>query len=205
MRFHPFSLTSMLANSMWERLVQNSHPTARGFPDPPCHWPALYQIEHLPPYLFRCRWHNANGHSCLPMAGVRNASGCDNLITFDLMTVDSFHPADILYLSLSSREVLCRQSSWQRWSFQQFKCSHSLMLEEWPGCFDKLFSVRNVSCGCHLLVLSARFILCSKYILASLPPVLNIMHLGHFVWFCVHLLSLHFWVVFCICQIQCWF
>jgi hypothetical protein len=35
------------------------------------------------------------------------------------------------------------------------------MLKEWPGCFNDLFGVQNVSHGGHLLVLSARFLLYS--------------------------------------------
>jgi len=52
-----------------------------------------------------------------PLFGVRNAFRCTSLITFDWMTVDSSDSADILYVGSSSREVLCRQSWWQRRSY----------------------------------------------------------------------------------------
>jgi len=84
---------------------------------------------------------------------------CAILITFDRMTVDSSDAAGIQYSSLSSREVLCRQTWWQRRSFWQCKCSHTIMLKEWQACFDGLFCVRNGSYGIHLLLLSMWFLL----------------------------------------------
>jgi len=96
-----------------------------------------------------------------PIFSVRNAFWCTILGTLDWMTVDSPNMADIQFLSSSSREVLCRQSWWQRWSFWQFKCSHTIMLEEWIGCLDDLFRVWNVSYGGHLLVLSVWILLCN--------------------------------------------
>jgi len=68
------------------------------------------------------------------------------------MVVDSVDSADILNFSFSYRVVLCRQSWWQRWSFRQFKCSHTILSKELPGCFDDLFSIWNVSYSWHLLV-----------------------------------------------------
>jgi len=97
-----------------------------------------------------------------PIIGIRNADRCAIIVGFDWMMVDSPDSADIYDLSSSSREVLCRQSWWQRWSFWQFKCSGTIMLKEWPGCFDDLFCVRNLSHGGYLLVLSARFLLGSS-------------------------------------------
>jgi len=94
--------------------------------------------------------------------GVRNAFRYAILITFDWMTVDTSDSVDIQYSSSSSREVHCRQSWWQRRSFWQFKCNHTIMLKEWLGCVDNIFRVRNVSYGGHLLVMSARFLLGSK-------------------------------------------
>jgi len=81
------------------------------------------------------------------------SDGPEPLLTLDV--------ANVQYLCSSSREVLCRQSWWQRWSFWQFKCSRTIMLEVWPGCFDNLFGIGNVSNCCHLLGSSARFILWS--------------------------------------------
>ena len=92
---------------------------------------------------------------------VKNAFKCAIFVAFHRINVESSDSADNSYLSLSPREVPCRQSWWQRWSFRQFKCSCTIMLKEWPGCFDDLFRVRNVSYSCHLLGLMARFILCS--------------------------------------------
>jgi len=55
--------------------------------------------------------------------GVRNTSRYSSLITGGWMAVNFCDSADNKYLSLSSREVLCPHSWWQRWSFRQFKCS----------------------------------------------------------------------------------
>jgi len=44
------------------------------------------------------------------------------------------------------------------------------MLNVWPGCFANRFSIRNVSNGCHLLVLGVRFFMCSTSDLAATPP-----------------------------------
>ena len=95
-----------------------------------------------------------------PIFGVWNGFRCTTLITFGWMTVDCFHLADIQYLGSSSREVLCRQSWWHRWSFWQFECSRTIMLTVWPGCFDDLFDIWNASYCCYLVVLSVRFLLC---------------------------------------------
>jgi len=91
--------------------------------------------------------------------GVRNVFTWTVLVIFDWMMVDSPDSADIQDLSSPSREVLCRQSWWQRWSFWQFECSRTMMLKDWPGCINDLFRVRKVSYTGHLLVLSARFLL----------------------------------------------
>jgi len=96
-----------------------------------------------------------------PILSVRNAFRCAILITFDWIMVDSPDSADIYDLSSSSREVLCRQSWWQRWSFWQLNCSCAIMLEEWPGCLDDLLRIWNVLYGGHLPVLSTKFLLCS--------------------------------------------
>jgi len=58
-----------------------------------------------------------------PMSGVWNTFRCAILTALDWMTVHSCHLPDIQYFSLSSRQIICRQSWWQRWSFWQFKCS----------------------------------------------------------------------------------
>jgi len=91
--------------------------------------------------------------------GVQNVFRCAILNTLDWVTVDSGDSADVQYCILSSREVLCRQCLWQRWSFWQFKCSRTIMLKVRLWGFDDLFSVQNVSYGGHLLVLGARFLL----------------------------------------------
>jgi len=94
-----------------------------------------------------------------PIFDVRNAFRCVIIVAFDWTTVDPSNGPDIYHSSSSSRVVICRASWWQRWSFWQFKCSHTMRLKEWPECFDDLFCVRNVSSGCHMLVFSARFLL----------------------------------------------
>jgi len=95
-----------------------------------------------------------------PIFGVRNAFRCNILITFSWKAVNSSDSADIYYLSSSSREVHCIKCWWHRWSLWRCKCSCTMVLHIWPGSFDDLFSIWNVSHGCHLCVLSTRFILC---------------------------------------------
>ena len=46
--FQPVSLTSVLAEPIWEHLAWLSHPAALGIPDPRCHCYALYRIPRLP-------------------------------------------------------------------------------------------------------------------------------------------------------------
>jgi len=96
-----------------------------------------------------------------PIFSVQNAFGCTVIMTVNWMTVDSPYSANIQHLCLSSSKFLCRQSWWQWWSFRQFKCSCTLMLKEWPGCFDAVFCIWNVSYGCNLFVSSGWFLLCS--------------------------------------------
>jgi len=94
-----------------------------------------------------------------PMFGVWNAFRGGILINFDWMTVDSSDWAGIQYLSLSSREVLYRQSGLERRYFWQCKCSRTIMLKEWPGCVHNLFLDRNVSYRGYQLALCTRFLL----------------------------------------------
>jgi len=78
------------------------------------------------------------------------------------------------------------------------------MLKEWRGCFDDLFSVRNVSYGSHLLVFRARFLLGSTQVLAALPHLQKVVNVGHSVQFPCLRLFLHFLVLFCVSGIQFW-
>jgi len=84
------------------------------------------------------------------------------LITFGRMAVDLFDSVHIEYLSLSSREVFCRQCWWHKRFFRQFKCSSTIMWKEWPGCFNDFFGIWNVSYSCNLCMLCAEFLLCSS-------------------------------------------
>ena len=126
------------------------------------------------------------------------------LVAFHLMMVDSPDSADIQDLSSFSKEVVCRQSWWQRWSFWQFECSRTIMLKKWPGCYDDLFRVWNVSYSGHLLDMRAGFGLGSMLVLAALPHLQKVVNLGHCVQFPFLSLCLHFWVVFCVHGIQFW-
>jgi hypothetical protein len=66
--------------------------------------------------LFGVTWNIQVAIQVKPIC-VRNAFRCATVITFDWRTVDSSDSANIYHLSLSSREVFCRQSCWQRRSF----------------------------------------------------------------------------------------
>ena len=50
-------------------------------------------------------------------------------------------------------------SSLQRRCFWQFKCSYTIVLKEWPECFDDPFCILNILNGGHLVVLSTKFLL----------------------------------------------
>jgi len=78
------------------------------------------------------------------------------------------------------------------------------MLKEWPGCFDDLFRIPNVSYGGYLLVLRARFLLGSTDVVAALPHLQKVVNLGHSVQFSFLCLCLHFRVIFCVHGIQFW-
>jgi len=78
-----------------------------------------------------------------PIFSVRNAFRCTILITVTWMMVDSSDSADILNISLSPREVLCRQSWYQKGSIWQFKWSQTIMLKEWAGCCYGFRSLRK--------------------------------------------------------------
>ena len=91
----------------------------------------------------------------------RNSFRRATIAVFDSMTMDSPDLAEIYDLSSYTWQVLCSQSWWQRWSFWQCKCSRTIRLKQWPGCYDDLFHAPNVSKSFHLLILSARFLLCS--------------------------------------------
>jgi len=103
---------------------------------------------------------------------------------------------------MSSREVIGSLSWWQCWSFWQFKCSRTTMLKIWPECFDDLFGMWNESYGCHLVVMSARLLLCSMQVLAALPHLQNVMDLGHSVQCSFIRFFLQCKAVFSFCSIQ---
>jgi len=79
-----------------------------------------------------------------PIFGVWDVFRHAILITFAWMTFDLCDLVDIIYLTSSSRQVLCRQCWWQRWSIWQCKCSRTIMMKVWPGCFHDPFRIRSV-------------------------------------------------------------
>jgi len=120
------------------------------------------------------------------------------------MTVDSLTLADISYLSSFSMVVDCTQWWWQRWSFRQSKCSHSIILTLWPWCCDSFFGIWNVSYVRHLHVLSPWFHLSSTYGWTTPPHLQQVMDLGHSVQWSFLRLSCQFQVVFIFCCGHCW-
>jgi len=157
----PFSLTSVLAKSIRHKSVWGSYPAAQGFVDHQCHCQALSPIHCLPPSHLAVIWIIQVPIPVKATFGIRNAFKCTISFTFRLIAVDSFDSVHVQYLSLSSREVLCRQSWWHSWSIRQFNCSRTIMLNVWPVLLGDLSSIWNLSYGCHLLVLSAGLLLCS--------------------------------------------
>jgi len=197
--FRPCTLTFVLVESIWEHFVQYAHPTALGFQDP---WIIFYLyigFNVCLPIIFAVIWIIQVVIRIIqvaipvkPIFSVRNSFRCTILITFGWMTVDFLYLENIYYLSLSSREILCRQSLWQRRSFWQFKCCRTILLKEWPGCFDDLFSTWNASYSCQLLVLCARFLLSCSFVSAVLPQLQTVVELGHSMKCSFLPLSLHF-------------
>jgi len=118
------------------------------------------------------------------------------------MAVGLFNLVDIQYCSVCATQDIRRQSGWHKLSFKSFKLSHTFMLKIWAGCLDDLFCISNLSYDCPLLVSSTTFILCSKYVLAALRNLQNLVHLGHCVPFPCFCLSLHFQVIFSILWIE---
>jgi len=98
----------------------------------------------------------------------------------------------------------CRHSRWQRRSFSQLKCSRTIMLKEWPGCFEDLCHVQNVSHGGLLLVSSTRFPLGDTWVLPSVTHLYTVVDSGHSGQWPVLCVFDHFRVVFCVCYIQFW-
>jgi len=78
------------------------------------------------------------------------------------------------------------------------------MMKVWLGCFDDLFSNWNVSHGCHLLIFSLRFLLCSSYVLPTLLYLQTVGDLGHSVQLLLICFSLYFEVAFNTGCIQYW-
>jgi len=76
------------------------------------------------------------------------------------------------------------------------------MMKIWPGCFNHLFSIWNVTYGCHLLAMSARSFLGRCYVLAALSQLQNVVDLGHTVQFSFLRLFLQFQVISIFCGIQ---
>jgi len=137
------------------------------------------------------------------ISSVGNAFRWNIVITFGWMTADSPDSADISCFSPSSREVPCRQSGCQRWSFSQYICCHTIRWKVWPRCSDDLFSIWNVSHSCYLLGLGERYLLCSTEVLAALPHLQKVIDRGHSVQFPFLHLFHQFQVVFSVIGIEC--
>jgi len=67
-----------------------------------------------------------------------------------------------------------------------------------------LFHDQNVFLGGHLLVLSARFSLGSRLVLAALAHLQNVITVGHSELFLLLGLFDHIKAIFCVCCIQFW-
>jgi len=80
-----------------------------------------------------------------PIFGVRNGFRCTMFITFCWIVVNAVGLAHIQYMSSSSREVLCSQNWWHRWSSWQCKCSWTMMLKVRLRCLEDPISIRDVS------------------------------------------------------------
>jgi len=157
----PLSLTSVLPISIWGHLVWHWHATALCIPNPQWHCPALYQIQCLPRNCLRCQYDYSPPDS--------------SLANFQCPKIHQVHCSHHFWLDDSPciffgrhlrhqfvlREVLCRQSWWQIWSFWKSKCRRTIMLEDWSECFDNLFIIWNIYYSCTLLLL------CSKFLLSS--------------------------------------
>jgi len=158
--FQPNLLTSVLADSIQKCLVRHSQSGALGFH-------SLDDIAQLYIGIIVCltvvsayAWIIKITFPLKPTVSEGNVFLYAILVTIGWMTVDCSESGDIQYCSLSSWEVHCRQSWWQRWFSWQFKICCNIMVEIIPGCIDDHFGIWNVTYGCQWLVLSTRFYLC---------------------------------------------
>jgi len=107
------------------------------------------------------------------------------------MVVDSWYTADIRWICVPSRVVICGQIWWHRWPFGQFQCSSRIISKVWPGCYDNLLSVQSVSNSYSLFHLRSICFLCSTRTVASIWHVANVVDCGHpFECFCAPPMSL---------------
>jgi len=202
-RFQPLSLTSVLAKSIEEHLVQHPQPSALGFLKPCGLCLAPYWIHHLTRSPPRSRLYDRNYYSRSANFRVRKC--------FQVHFAHQFRVDDSqvnwfggrLIFQFSSREVVCRQSFWLRWSLWQFKCSCTIMLEIWPGCFDDLFGIWIVSLASGMRVSIRRFLQYSMPVLAAQPHLQQVVDLGYSVQWSVLRLVLQFHVVFIFRVNQC--
>jgi len=72
-------------------------------------------------------------------------SGAVSLAGLTELRLKASDSMDFYDLSSFSWEVLWRPRWWQRRSFWQFELSSTIMLREWPGCFDDHLGVRHLS------------------------------------------------------------
>jgi len=198
-----YVLSSMWAKSNSEHSVWHSHFAALLVQNASGNWLSLYQMHRQPLSCLRSHLDFQVIIWVQPILRSQNVCRGTVVITFSWMTVDSLYAAEIKYLSSTSMEVLPNQCWWHRWFLHQLECSHTSMLKVWPGCIYNLFSIRNIFFSCHLLVLNARVILCSKYVMAAQPYLQKVVDHGHSVQDSSLHPGLHFQRVFRFFCIEC--
>jgi len=160
--FQPVSLTSLLAESIWEHLVLHSHPAALGYWDPRFHCLAVCRIHCLPASSLSCHLDCPSPQFCqanfwcpecfqLPYPHRIQLDDGQFFAFGGHFILDFFLQGGLLQKQLVAQVI-----------FPTMKCSHTIMLNVWLRCFEHVFSMWNLSNSCHLSVLSARFLLCSS-------------------------------------------
>ena len=159
--FQPVSLTSVFANSFHEHMGWHSHHRALVFPRCWCPCLDVHRISHLAHSCLHSWLHYPNHQSSEVNVWCRRHFQRRYNENIKMDDGWFFWLGGHSNFTSSCREVLCRKSWWQRWSFWECKCRRTLEWKVWVGCVDDLFGIWNVSYSSYLLLLCIRFLQCS--------------------------------------------
>jgi hypothetical protein len=157
----PGSIASIMAKSIWQQLVWHSSPTAMGYSNAQCNRLAPYPIQHLPGNCLSWHFDHPRCHSSL--ANVL----CPKC--FQLHCPHHFRLDDTWFFLFSTYWILqvvfqggpLQTKVVAKVIFQTIQMQPHHHMQDWTRCLDHLFRIWNISDVFHLLVFSARLVLCS--------------------------------------------